>query len=354
MRNVTRRQTLKMAAAATAAGVLSLTGWPRRAAAAAPDKLVFGTVPYISSGPLFIAQAKGYFEKVGIDLEARFFVDGGIAMPSLAAGEIDISVTPCTVGFYNMVAKGTPVRIFMDRGREAPGRGSQAILVSNKLYDSGFTSLDAFKNGSGKSIAEAVPGSVGHYLFSKAFLRSGLQPDVAEWKWGLDVPTSLQLMSAGNLDLVEVPMPGALAAQKKGAARVIAWGDDISPNMQLATMAANETLLNDRKDVVVRFCMVMLQAYKEFMDAADSGNSDIIKILAKATELPEGLIDAARPRWSAMALDGLPNKEAILAQQKFWHEDIKLLERIADPDKLFDVSAVTQAKEQLAQKNPFI
>ncbi|GLS20735.1 hypothetical protein GCM10007874_37520 [Labrys miyagiensis] len=351
---ITRRQTLKIAAAATATGALFMTGWPKRATAAATDKLIFGTVPYISSGPLFIAQAKGYFEKVGIDLDARYFVDGGLAMPALAAGEIDISVTPCNVGFYNMVAKGTPVRVFMDRGREAAGRGSQAILVSNKLYAGGFHNLDGFKDGTGKTISEAVPGSVGHYLFSKAFKRAGLTSDVAEWKWGLDASSALKLMVAGNLDMVEVSMPGALAAERKGAGHIIAWGDEISPDMQLATMSANETLLNERKDVVVRFCMVMLQAYREFMAAADSGDAEIVKILAKATELPEALIDAARPRWSAMALDGLPGKQAILAQQAFWHEEVKLLERTADADKLFDLTAVTEAKARLADKNPFI
>ena len=53
-------------------------------------------MPLISSGPIFLAQAKGFFEQVKLDVELKYFADGVLAIPRAhedavlaAAEEID-------------------------------------------------------------------------------------------------------------------------------------------------------------------------------------------------------------------------------------------------------------------------
>ena len=198
----------------------------------APAKVVCGSVPYVSSGGFFIPVAKGYYKKLGLDVEVRTFVDGGLSMPALAAGEIDVSTAPCNAGFFNMVAKGTPVRIFMDRGHEAKGRGSQGILVSNALHAAGFTDLDGYKMAKGKMLSLSVMGSVAHYLHARALERVGLKLSDLDVRNGLNSNAALQLMASGKIDIVLDPMPGAFAAQEKGAGKIVAWSDEIAPGMQ--------------------------------------------------------------------------------------------------------------------------
>lgn len=320
----------------------------------APAKVVCGSVPYVSSGGFFIPVAKGYYKKLGLDVEVRTFVDGGLSMPALAAGEIDVSTAPCNAGFFNMVAKGTPVRIFMDRGHEAKGRGSQGILVSNALHAAGFTDLDGYKMAKGKMLSLSVMGSVAHYLHARALERVGLKLSDLDVRNGLNSNAALQLMASGKIDIVLDPMPGAFAAQEKGAGKIVAWSDEIAPGMQLSTFAASEKFLKERRSAAVRFCMATLQGYKEFNDAALNGDPDAMKIFAKETGAPEPLLEKTRPRWSTMALDGAPNRAAIIEQQRFWHERTELLVKPATPEQLFDLSVLEEARKRMGEKNPFV
>src|SRR4051812_13975422 len=75
---VNRRHLMQGAAAVGAASALP----SKRVFAQEPRaKLRLGIVPLISSGPVFIALAKGYFEKVNLDVEIKYFADGALAIP---------------------------------------------------------------------------------------------------------------------------------------------------------------------------------------------------------------------------------------------------------------------------------
>ena len=50
------------------------------------SKIRIGLVPLISSGPIFIAQARKFFEKINLDPEFKYFADGALAIPALVAG----------------------------------------------------------------------------------------------------------------------------------------------------------------------------------------------------------------------------------------------------------------------------
>ena len=118
---ISRRNIVGGAAALGLTGAVPL----RRARAQEPRaKIRIGVVPLISSGPIFLAQAKGFFEKVGLDVEMKFFADGVLAMPSLIAGELDTTVATLNAGMFNTVAKGAPFKMVLDRGSEnrAPAR----------------------------------------------------------------------------------------------------------------------------------------------------------------------------------------------------------------------------------------
>ncbi len=64
----------------------------RTRAGAARQDPVSASVPLISSGPIFVAQAMGFFEKLNLDVELKYFADGALAIPALIAGELDTTV----------------------------------------------------------------------------------------------------------------------------------------------------------------------------------------------------------------------------------------------------------------------
>src|SRR6478735_12011082 len=104
--------------------------FPRRLRAQEPrTKIRVGLVRLISSGPIFVAEAKNFFEKVNLDVELKYFADGALAMPALVAGELDLTASTLNAGLFNAVAKGAPYKLILDRGIEKPGSGSMTIVA---------------------------------------------------------------------------------------------------------------------------------------------------------------------------------------------------------------------------------
>lgn len=156
---------------------------PARVRAQEPRaKIRIGVVPLISSGPIFVAQAKGFFEKVGLDVELKFFADGVLAMPSLVAGELDTTVSTLNAGLFNTVSKGAPFKLVLDRGSEKPGSGSMTIAASNAMVQAGMTAPDKMALLKGKRIAIQAPGGIDQYLFGRGVQKVGLDPRTdVEW-----------------------------------------------------------------------------------------------------------------------------------------------------------------------------
>jgi NitT/TauT family transport system substrate-binding protein len=318
-----------------------------------PARIRMGFAPYISAGPYFIAQARGYFDKLKIEIVPTSHVDGSLSMPALVAGELDITGATMSAGLFNIMSKGAGLRLFFERGREAAGWGSNAILVSNEMWDKGFRNADGYKFTKGAKIGISSRGSVAQYLHTVGLGKAGLKEDDLEWQWGLSPSASLPLMQQNRLDILNIPLPGAYAAQSRGIGKVATWSDELAPDFVLACSVASEKFLREQRSAAVRFSMAIMQGNIDYMEAAKSGNPDVLKIIAENTGLTPEVIDGTRPRWTFMSADGLPNLPSITAQQKFWHERTDLLARMVPEDQLFDDSIIKEAKRRLDEKNPF-
>ena len=348
---LTRRRFI--AASAFTAGIIHAPHVLAQSNFMEPARIRMGYAPYISAGPYFIAQARGYFQKLNIEIVPTSHVDGSLSMPALVAGELDITGATMSAGLFNIMSKGAGLRLFFERGREAPGWGSNAILVSNEMWEKGFRNVDGYKFAKGAKIGISSRGSVAQYLHTVGLGRAGLKEDDLEWQWGLSPQASLPLMQQNRVDILNIPLPGAYAAQSRGIGKVATWSDELAPDFVLACSVASEKFLREQRSAAVRFSMAIMQGNADYMDAAKTGNPEILKIMADATGLSADVINGTRPRWTFMSTDGLPNLPSIVAQQKFWHERTDLLARVVPDDQLFDDSVIKEARRRLDENNPF-
>jgi NitT/TauT family transport system substrate-binding protein len=332
------------------------TAFPgRRAFAQEPRaKIRIGLVPLISSGPIFIAQAKGLFEKVNLDVEVRTFADGALAMPSLVAGELDATATTLNAGVFNTIARGAPFKLVLDRGSEKPGSGSMTIAANNALVQAGMTSPDKMGLLKGKKIAIQAPGSIDQYLFGRGLQKLGLDPrsDV-EWSSGLAYPDIVKAIGAGQADAANVPVPLGFLVERNNFGKLVFSGWDIEPNCQLACWAMSQRFLESNRSAAVRFAMVHTHAGRLFNKAAASKDPEVVKIISEATRVPANLIEAAAPRWTWYFENGMPNVENCMAQGKFWTETMRLASGSVTQQQAFDLSAAQEANERLNKANPF-
>jgi NitT/TauT family transport system substrate-binding protein len=327
----------------------------RRVVAQEPrTKIRIGVVPLISSGPIFLAQAKGFFEKVNLDVELKYFSDGVLAMPALVAGELDTTVSTLNAGVFNTVARGAPFKLVLDRGSEKPGSGSMTIAASNAMVQAGMTAPDKMGLLKGKRIAIQAPGGIDQYLFGRGVQKAGLDPRTdLEWNSGLAYPDIVKAIGAGQADAANVPVPLGFLVERNNFGKLVFSGWDIEANCQLACWAMSQKFLEANKSAAIRFAMVHTHAGRLYNKAAAAKDPDVIKIISEATKVPPNLIEAAAPRWTWFNDDGMPNIDSCMTQGKFWTETMRLVSGSVTKEQLFDLSAATEANARLARANPF-
>lgn len=349
--HLTRRHLMQGAAAVGMTGTLS----GRRTFAQEPKtKIRIGVVPLISTGPIFLAQAKSYFEKVNLDVELKYFADGALAIPALIAGELDLTVTTLNAGLFNAVSKGAPYKLILDRGSEKPGSGSMAIAASNDMVKAGMTAPDKMGLLKGKRIAIQAPGGIDQYLIGRGAQRAGLNPRTdLVWSSGLPYPEIVKLMGAGQTDCAQIPLPLGFLVEKNSFGKLVFAGYDIEPNAQLACWAMSSAFLQANKSAAVRFAMVHTYAGRIYNKAAAAKDPEVIKIISQATKVPEPLIAAAAPRWTWFTENGMPNVESSMAQGKFWNDTMNMVKASVTKEQLFDLSPAVEANDRLSKSNPF-
>lgn len=246
---VTRRLVLFGALALPALGAPAVAGEPLR----------IGVLKLASSGPVFIAAARGYFTAEGIDAELRFFDAAQPVAVAVVSGDIDIGVTGLTAGFYNLAGKGA-LRIIGAQSREEPGYHLIAYVASNRAFAAGLTALADLP---GHSVAISQIGSTFHY--SVALLAEKLGFPLTRLRL---VPLqSMSNMAAavrgGQVDAALLPATVAVPLVEAGEAHPLGWVGDETP-WQLGAIFAGERLITAHRAAVAGFIRAYRRGAQDF------------------------------------------------------------------------------------------
>jgi NitT/TauT family transport system substrate-binding protein len=173
--------------------------------AQAADVLRIGEGPFITGGGFLIANEKGYFKKLGLDIETRMFMDGQQAVPELIAGELDISFMTANASLFNSIARGAPLVVILDRGNNKNGRGYTVINVSKAMADAGVKTAADLGKLKGKKIGVSGTGSINQYVFSLALQKAGLDPrkDV-QWIFNVPQPDLMKMLGQNQIDATDL------------------------------------------------------------------------------------------------------------------------------------------------------
>ena len=325
--------------------------------ASAEDVVRVGEGPFISGGGFFVAEGRGYFKKMGIELQVKKFNDGAFAVPGLVSGELDLALMPSNASLFNSIAKGAPLVFVLDRGHNRPGYGYLAINVTQELYDQGVRTMADLGKLKGKKIGINAVGSINQYDIARALQKAGLdaRKDV-QWVIGPPQPDLMKMLGQKQVDAIDVAYQFGFFAQNNKWGPIVATGDQVEPNSSISVYAARREFVQTKRDVLVRFAMAYLQGVKEFNAAATAPDKhpDIVEMLAKNTFLgkPE-VVKAIAPHWSYVSEDGIPPVESVLAMQDYWADYFTYVEKKVPREQLFDLSVAEEAKRRLDREKPF-
>lgn len=199
--------------------------------AQAATKIIVGTVPNTSDGPIICAIEKGYFKEQDIEVELTSFRTASDMTPMVVRGDIPIMGGGVSVSYFNGVAQGMPLRYFLSR---AQIRSHHKIILRKGLAEKVKTIADL----KGLRIATTAAGGFSEYELGKALETAGLTLDDVDTK-PLAMPQTLTAMINGAIDAAVLIPPFDGGALRDGATMLVRL--DQSSNRRWKSPASSTT-----------------------------------------------------------------------------------------------------------------
>lgn len=214
---------LKVLAATMLAGLaLSACGGDTNAAAEGEETsqetttVKVGIVQLPIFAPIYVAEAKGYFDEAGLDVQLETVKSGQDAVPLASSGKLDVVAAGFSAGMFSAIETGLDIKVVASMG-VSDGDAEKSptdLVVSKAKVDSGeITDIADLK---GKKVGAAGgAGGTGAFLLSLALEEEGLTiNDVEIVNLGNpDMPTAL---ANGSLDAGLISAPFSTMAIEDG------------------------------------------------------------------------------------------------------------------------------------------
>jgi NitT/TauT family transport system substrate-binding protein len=274
----------------TAAAALPALGLP--AGAQAPSRLRVGVLRLSSSGPVFIAQERGYFREAGIEVELKFFDAAQPIAVAVASGDLDVGVTALTAGLFNLANKGA-IRIVAGQSREAAGFPLIAYLATKTAYEAGLKSP---KDLAGRTIGMTQVGSSFHYSLGLLARKYGFDLSKTRLVPLQSMSNVASAVKGGRVDAALLPATAAQPLIDSGDAKLLGWVGDETP-WQLGGVFAGPGFIEKNRDAMVRllgayqkgardYHDVLLKAQQNGVTPVDDATRPLLAMIAKYVELP--------------------------------------------------------------------
>ena len=235
------------------------------------EKIRIGWVYAMANAPIIIAQEKGYFDELGLDVEIRSFTSGPIVQQALAAGELDMAYIGAPP-VYHWFSRGLDSRIL------AKVNYGQAAVIVRK--DSGIDDLQGLR---GKKVAGVKKGSGMDVL-----LRGYVLGEEAKMQPDKDV--SIVPMPSGNMgpsveskvvDGAFIWEPFTSQSELRGDSKVIFDMNQAVPKYPWYVVMAMPEALKNKRSAIKKVLAAHKKAVEFLNSSPDAGND----IIAKAFKL---------------------------------------------------------------------
>jgi NitT/TauT family transport system substrate-binding protein len=306
--------------------------FPPTARAQAPQKVVITySSRSIASVDLFIAQERGFFREEGLDPQL-VQVRATAAIAAIVSGDIDA-----------LGSVGSAIRAIQ---RGAPVKTLAVSLRRPLFWLVTRPELKSFRDLKGKVAGTTTLGGSQHTAGIRMLRRAGLDPDkdVTVVLAG-DVPTQLQAMLAGSIQIGILSPPTVILARDKYKMNVLANAMEEFTSLQNG-LAVQEKTLRDRRDFVKRILRARAKGNRYFQ-SNERGTAEVLsKVLS--VDMPTAL-ETYRISRAAFTTDGIPTDDEIREYLKMDAQILGLAAPMA-AEKIFDFSLQREVNRELGLK----
>lgn len=252
-----------------------------------------------SDAPILIADQKGYFGDVGLEVQLIEFKSGGQMVPALGSRQIDVGAGSPGAGLYNAIAGGLDIRIVADKATMVKGHAYMPLMVRKELVDSG--KVKDVGDLKGRKIAQSSEGSTASATLGAILGTKGLgYPDVRMESLGF--PEHVAALQNSSVDASLLVEPFATIAEDEGAAVRFFDPSNVYKGQQVAVLLYNGAFA-DEGTAAGCFMEAYLRGARDYYKATQGGswtgeNADqLSQLIAERIGLDVELYRAATPHY---------------------------------------------------------
>jgi NitT/TauT family transport system substrate-binding protein len=305
-----------------------------------PVKVTINSSRQINFAPIFFAEALGYFDEYGIELEVIPFQVIFEAVPLLISGDLDVYAGPITSGLFNILGQEEAVKVVAGRGTSTPGTCNfSEILVRKELFDSGAVTSPA--DFAGLRVAGRTNDIHGYFM--DIYLEgTGLTLDDLQWI-DMPLPVMVDVFSNDAADIILAPEITLSYIKEQGQSVTLTSVEDLIGVFQSSVLTFGRRLTTGDPDIGNRFMAAYLKGVQQYNLGKTEENLDL---MVEATGDSREMLEAAC--WIPIMADGSLDWESLDAYQQ-WNVMMGFQDAAITEDQFWTSKFIDAANEMLGQ-----
>lgn len=217
--------------------------------------LKVGVMPAVDSAPIFLAEKKGYFKDLGLDIEVQLYTNAMNRQSALQSGELDGAMTD-VIALVNNIENGFDIKVTTSTD------GSFPILVKKDLEEKKDLKIGMMEVSVSNYLSDEWLGA--DYNLDKIYIN--------------DINARLEMLKTGEMDMAVLPEPIATKGQAEGLEkRVYEIKDEYSPDVMVFTGKA----IKDKEKALQLFH----EAYNKAVEEIQKDDGEARDILIEKLQL---------------------------------------------------------------------
>lgn len=216
--------------------------------------LKIGVMPAVDTAPIYLAEEKGYFDELGLDLTIELFNNAGDRQTALQTHAIDGAMT-------DLIAVATNINGGFDLKATTLTDGVFPVLVRAGYEETPEIKVAMMEVSVSNFLIDEWLGD--DYTIEKVFIN--------------DIPARLEMIKSGQVDMGLFPEPMASNGSANGdlEKRIYTPEDGICPNV----MAFTDKALTEKEEAIARFHEGYNKAAQDLMENPDEARTLLIEKL---------------------------------------------------------------------------
>jgi len=302
---------------------------PASTAAAARDlpttpvvDLKVGVLPIAAFGPFYIAQERGYFRELGLNVELVSGMTVNEHIAPLAQGQLHVAACASNVPCFNALNRQTDTQIvasLQSAGQTEKSTGNVALVVRKDLWDDG--TIRGPQDLVGRTLyLQAGEGSAVHVEVATWLKRNGIDPRSVQVT-NMFFPDVYAAMQNRGIEVGTSSEPLISMGLARGVHELLATMEEMHPTTQVLYLMYWSGIERLGPRVGERFMVAYLRAARDYINAFEYGidQEPIIDILVRETPLKDPVL-YRQIRYAWIDPDGRVNRQSMEADAELMRE----------------------------------